>query len=161
MALAFIIIDTDSLSISMGLAHILKQIYFIAAFAIKGCLSSTRRVVSTPTSKAWLNSTIPFLACHLLRPFQAILTPLSLHKGGGQIVAILQWSVKRTVVTKAPLRVQFLPTFGGEEQEASAFLSKKRGREGSIESQQKFDFFSYDFTKTKTKSRLNKTSNVT
>ena len=41
MALAFIIIDTDSLSISMGLAHILKQIYFIAAFAIKGCRADT------------------------------------------------------------------------------------------------------------------------
>ena len=26
-----------------------------------------------------------------------------------------------------------------------ALLSKKGGREGSIESQQKFDFFSYDF----------------
>ena len=36
---------------------------------------------------------------------------------------------------------------GGEEQEASALLSKKEGgREGSIESQQKFDFFSYDST---------------
>ena len=39
---------------------------------------------------------------------------------------------RRTVVTKAPLRVQFLPTFGGvggEEQEASALLRKKgRGR---------------------------------
>ena len=34
----------------------------------------------------------------------------------------------------------------GEEQEASALLSKKGGREGSIESQQKFDFFSYDGT---------------
>ena len=33
-----------------------------------------------------------------------------------------------------------------EEQEALALLSKKRGREGSIESQQKFDFFSYDCT---------------
>ena len=50
------------------------------------------------------------------------------------------------LATEAPLRVQFLPTFGGrgEEQEASALLRKKRGREGSIESQQKFDFFSYD-----------------
>ena len=50
-------------------------------------------------------------------------------------------SVRRAVVTKAPLRVQFLLTFfwggGGEGQEAS---------EGSIESQQKFDFFSYDIT---------------
>ena len=36
---------------------------------------------------------------------------------------------RRTVVTKAPLRVQFLLTFGGkvgEEQEALALLSKKR-----------------------------------
>ena len=34
---------------------------------------------------------------------------------------------------------------GDEEQEALALLSKKGwGREGSIESQQKFDFFSYD-----------------
>ena len=31
-----------------------------------------------------------------------------------------------------------------EEPEALALLSKKRGREGSIESQQKFDFFCYD-----------------
>ena len=40
-------------------------------------------------------------------------------------------SIRRTVVTKAPLRVQFLLTFwggGGEEQEASALLSKKWGR---------------------------------
>ena len=41
--------------------------------------------------------------------------------------------------------MQFLPAFGGGgggwgEQEASALLSKKKG-EGSIESQQKFDFF--------------------
>ena len=54
------------------------------------------------------------------------------------------------VKAKAPLRVQFLVTFlggrGGEEQEASALLSKKGVREGSIESQQKFDFFSYDDT---------------
>ena len=36
---------------------------------------------------------------------------------------------------------------GGEEQEASASLKKKgEGREGSIKSQQKFDFFSYDGT---------------
>ena len=36
---------------------------------------------------------------------------------------------------------------GGEEQEASALLSKKGvWREGSIESQQKFDFFCYDVT---------------
>ena len=61
--------------------------------------------------------------------------------------------LRRTVVTKAPLRVQFLPTFGGEggreEQEASALLSKKRGREGSIESQQKLDFFCHDITPNK------------
>ena len=45
------------------------------------------------------------------------------------------------LATEAPLRVQFLPTFGGrgEEQGASALLSKKGGREGSIESLQKFD----------------------
>ena len=47
--------------------------------------------------------------------------------------------------------MQFLPTFLGEggleEQEASALLSKKGvGREVSIESQQKFDFFCYDNT---------------
>ena len=36
---------------------------------------------------------------------------------------------------------------GGEEQGALALLSKKRGeREGAIEIQQKFDFFSYDGT---------------
>ena len=35
---------------------------------------------------------------------------------------------------------------GGEEQEALTLLSKKGGKEGSIESQQKFDFFSYDGT---------------
>ena len=57
-------------------------------------------------------------------------------------------SIRRNVVTKAPLRVQFLPALGGgEEQEASALLSKKGvGREVSIESQQKFDFFCYDVT---------------
>ena len=33
-----------------------------------------------------------------------------------------------------------------EEQEASALLSKNGGREGSIESQHKFEFFSCDFT---------------
>ena len=42
--------------------------------------------------------------------------------------------------------MQFLLTFWGEEQEALALLNKKGGREGSIESQQKFDFFSYDDT---------------
>ena len=46
--------------------------------------------------------------------------------------------------------MQFLLALGGrgwEEQEASALLSKKGlGREGSIESQQKFDFFCYDIT---------------
>ena len=57
--------------------------------------------------------------------------------------------VRCAIVRKALLRVQFLPTFfwrRREEQEASALLSKKRGREGSIESQQKFDFFCYDDT---------------
>ena len=37
---------------------------------------------------------------------------------------------RRAVTTKAPLRVQFLLTFwgdGGEEQEASALLSKEGG----------------------------------
>ena len=41
--------------------------------------------------------------------------------------------LRRTVVTKALLRVQFLPTFGGEggeEQEALALLSKKGGKGG-------------------------------
>ena len=45
--------------------------------------------------------------------------------------------------------MQFLlPFLGGrgEEQRAMALISKKGGREGSIESQQKFDFFSYDIT---------------
>ena len=46
--------------------------------------------------------------------------------------------------------MQFLPALGGrgwEEQEALALLRKKGvGREGSIESQQKFDFFCYDIT---------------
>ena len=64
----------------------------------------------------------------------------------GQIFMI----VRRNVITKALLRVQFLPALGGrgwEEQEASALLSKKGvGREGSIESQQKFDFFCNDIT---------------
>ena len=57
--------------------------------------------------------------------------------------------VRCAVVRKALLRVQFLPTFlggRGEEQGASTLLSKKRGREGSTESQQKFDFFCYDDT---------------
>ena len=62
--------------------------------------------------------------------------------------------VRGTVVTKAPLRVQFLPALGGRGWEwgkakasSSALLSKKGvGREGSIESQQKFDFFCYDIT---------------
>ena len=50
------------------------------------------------------------------------------------------------VVTKAPLSVQFLPALGWErgkaEASSSALLSKKGvGREGSLESQQKFDFF--------------------
>ena len=58
--------------------------------------------------------------------------------------------VRRAVATKALLRAQFLLTFfggRGEEQEALALLSKKKGeREWSIESQQKFDFFCYDIT---------------
>ena len=57
--------------------------------------------------------------------------------------------LRRAVKIKALLRVHFLLTFfggRGEEQEASALLSKKGGREGSIESQQKFDFLSYDDT---------------
>ena len=53
------------------------------------------------------------------------------------------------MVTKAQLRVQFLPALGGREWErgkaeasSSALLSEKgAGREGSIESQQKFGFF--------------------
>ena len=57
--------------------------------------------------------------------------------------------LRGTVVTKAPLRVQFLPALGGRgwergkaEASSSALLSKKGvGREGSIESQQKSDFF--------------------
>ena len=53
--------------------------------------------------------------------------------------------IRGTVVTKASLRVQFLLALGGrgwEEQEALALLIKKGlGREGSIESQQNFDFF--------------------
>ena len=57
-----------------------------------------------------------------------------------------------TVVTKAPLRVQFLPALGGRglergkaEASSLALLSKKGvGREGPIESQQKFDFFCSD-----------------
>ena len=53
--------------------------------------------------------------------------------------------IRRNVVTKALFRVPFLPTWGGrgwEEQEALALLSNKGvGREKSIESQQKFEFF--------------------
>ena len=57
--------------------------------------------------------------------------------------------LRGTVVTKALLRVQFLPALGGRgwergkaEASSSALLSKKGvGREGSIESQQKSDFF--------------------
>ena len=60
--------------------------------------------------------------------------------------------LRGTIVTKAPLRVQFLPALGGRgwergkaEASSSALLSKKGvGREGSIESQQKFDFFCSD-----------------
>ena len=58
-------------------------------------------------------------------------------------------TIRDTVVTKAPLRVQFLPALGGRgwergkaEASSLALLSKKGVcREGSIESQQKFDFF--------------------
>ena len=57
--------------------------------------------------------------------------------------------IRHAVKIKAPLRVQFLPAFGGRgwergkaEASSSALLSKKGvGREGSIESQQKTDFF--------------------
>ena len=57
--------------------------------------------------------------------------------------------LRGTVVTKAPRRVHFLPALGGRgwergkaEASSSALLSKKGvGREGSRESQQKFDFF--------------------
>ena len=62
---------------------------------------------------------------------------------------IIILATKHTIKSKALLRVQYLLTFlwgGGEEQEASALLSKKGGREGSIESQQKWllyeNFFS-------------------
>ena len=52
---------------------------------------------------------------------------------------------RHAFATKAPLSEQFLLTFfWGEEQVALAFLRKKGGRDGYIESQQKFDFFSYD-----------------
>ena len=61
---------------------------------------------------------------------------------------LLSRSQRRAVKTKALLRVQFLLTYGGgrgKEQEALALLRKKEvGSEGSIERQQKFDFFSYD-----------------
>ena len=65
------------------------------------------------------------------------------------IIVLTCTFVRPTVVTKAPLKVQFLLTFfggKGEEQEALALLCKKGGREGVIESQQKFDFFCYDIT---------------
>ena len=60
--------------------------------------------------------------------------------------------MRGTVVTKAPLRVQFLLALGGRGWERGkakasswALLSKKGvGREGSIESQPKFDFFCSD-----------------
>ena len=51
--------------------------------------------------------------------------------------------VRRTVKAKAPLRVQLLLTFGGR---GGGKGKKLGGREGSIESQQKFDFFKYDIT---------------
>ena len=46
--------------------------------------------------------------------------------------------LRRAVATKALLREQFIGAEGGK--------SKKGGRERSKESQQKFDFFSYDDT---------------
>ena len=60
--------------------------------------------------------------------------------------------VRGTVVTKAPLKVQFLLALGGRgwergkaEASSTALLSKKEvGREGSIESQQKSDFFCFE-----------------
>ena len=59
-------------------------------------------------------------------------------------------TLRRNVVTKVDQSAIFAGFGGGrgwEEQEASDLLSKKgEGRKGSIESQQKFDFFSYDDT---------------
>ena len=52
-------------------------------------------------------------------------------------------SLRRTVKANAPLRVQLLLTFGGRGGEKSKKLG---GREGCIESQQKFDFFKYGIT---------------
>ena len=58
------------------------------------------------------------------------------------------WVLKRAFITKAPWAIfaDFFWGEGGEEQQASALLSKKGGRKGSTESQQKFDFLSYDDT---------------
>ena len=52
----------------------------------------------------------------------------------------------RAVKTKAPLKVQFLLTWGGESKKLRLYLVKSRGREGSIESQTNVGFFSYDGT---------------
>ena len=57
--------------------------------------------------------------------------------------------IRRAIKIKAPLSVQFLLALGWKrgkaEASSSALLSKKGvGREGSIESQQKFDFFCSD-----------------
>ena len=52
--------------------------------------------------------------------------------------------IRRNVKAKAPLRVQLSLTFegeGGKSKKLRLYKVKKRGREGSIESQQKFDFF--------------------
>ena len=72
------------------------------------------------------------------------------HQGGARRflkhLGTISGSIRRAVQIKPLLRVQFLLTLGGrgEEQETSALLSKKgEGREGSIESQQKFDFFCF------------------
>ena len=63
--------------------------------------------------------------------------------------SLKQHLLRRAVTTKAPLGVQFLLTFGGEGRKSKKlwlYYVKKGGREGSIESQQKFDFFSNDGT---------------
>ena len=59
--------------------------------------------------------------------------------------------IRGTVVTKAPLSVQFLLALGwkrGKAEASSSDLLSKTGvgREGSIESQQKFEFFNNDGT---------------
>ena len=54
---------------------------------------------------------------------------------------LLTYLLRCVIKIKTLLRVKFLLTLGGggEEQEALALLRKKGGREGSMESQQKFD----------------------